>query len=139
MKKCYVSDPDTNQGTPVELTANNLRPYYEEQRIVGRIPASDFALHIFGEKEILPFSVSHEQEAQASNPNLRFIVENELIPLIYLISMTIILSITILEVSTRYRILQQLTNLHQKWKINLHNQSGLLFELIHSNTSNEYL
>ena len=43
LKKCYISDPETNLGVPVELTATDVRPYFEDQELLGRIPASDFS------------------------------------------------------------------------------------------------
>ena len=57
LKKCFVADPDTNLGIPVELTAANARPYFEHQELLGRLPASDFAPHLFDEGQQLPFSL----------------------------------------------------------------------------------
>ena len=57
MKKCFVNDPDTNLGVPVELTAADVRPYFEHQEIMGRIPASDFATHIFDTDQNLPHAI----------------------------------------------------------------------------------
>ena len=57
LKKCFVADPDTNLGIPVELTAANVRPYFEYQELLGRLPASDFAPHLFDEGQQLPFSL----------------------------------------------------------------------------------
>ena len=57
LKKCFVADPDTNLGIPVELTAANVRPYFEQQELLGRLPASDFAPHLFDEGQPLPFSI----------------------------------------------------------------------------------
>ena len=51
LKKCYVADPDTNLGVPVELTAADFRPYYEHQELLGQIPASDFAPHLFDKEQ----------------------------------------------------------------------------------------
>ena len=60
MKKCFVTDPDTNLGVPVELTAADVRPYFEHQELLGRLPASDFAPHLFDEGQELPFSLPEE-------------------------------------------------------------------------------
>ena len=57
LKKCFVADPDTNLGIPVELTAANVRLYFEQQELLGRLPASDFAPHLFDEEQPLPFSI----------------------------------------------------------------------------------
>ena len=58
LKKCFVNDPDSNfNGIPVELTAADVRPYFEHQELVGRLLASDFATHIFAENQKLPFSL----------------------------------------------------------------------------------
>ena len=63
LKKCFISDPDTNLGVPVELTAADVRPYFEHQELLGRLPASDFAPHIFEDDQRLPFSLpSNEPE-----------------------------------------------------------------------------
>ena len=43
LKKCFVNYPDTNLGVPVELTATDVRPYFEHQELLGRLPASDFS------------------------------------------------------------------------------------------------
>ena len=47
LKKCYISDPETNPGVPVELTATDVRPYFEDQELLGRLPTSEFAPHVF--------------------------------------------------------------------------------------------
>ena len=57
LKKCSISDPDTNLGIPVELTATNVRPYFEHQELLGRIPAPDFAPHVLDEEQQLPLSL----------------------------------------------------------------------------------
>ena len=36
LKKCYITDPDTNLGVPVELTATDVRPYFRGSRIIGQ-------------------------------------------------------------------------------------------------------
>ena len=61
LKKCFVNDPETNLGVPVELTAADIRPYFEHQELLGRLPASDFAPHIFDEDQNLPFSLPSDQ------------------------------------------------------------------------------
>ena len=61
LKKCYVSDPETNLGVPVELTATDVRPYFEEQELLGRIPASEFAPHVFDKEQELPLSLPADQ------------------------------------------------------------------------------
>ena len=60
-KKCYISDPDTNLGIPVELTAADVRPYFEHQELLGQIPASDFAPHILDKELQLPLSLPTDQ------------------------------------------------------------------------------
>ena len=55
LKKCFVDDPDMNFGVPVELMAADVRPYFEHQELLGRLPASGFAPHIFDEDQKLPF------------------------------------------------------------------------------------
>ena len=57
LKKCYVSDPDTNLGVPIELTAADVWLYFEHQELLGRIPASEFAPHIIDKEQQLPFSI----------------------------------------------------------------------------------
>ena len=57
LKKCYVTDPDTNLGVPVELTATDVRPYFEDQELLGRLPASDFAPHVFDKEQELPMTL----------------------------------------------------------------------------------
>ena len=57
LKKCFVADPDTKLGIPVELTAANVRPYFEQQELLGRLPASEFSPHLFDEGQPLPLSV----------------------------------------------------------------------------------
>ena len=61
LKKCYVTDPETNLGVPVELTATDVRPYFEHQDLLGRLPASEFAPHIFDREQELPFSLPPDQ------------------------------------------------------------------------------
>ena len=62
LKKCYMVDPDTNIGVPVELTAADVRPYFENQELVGRLPISDFAPHIFEKEEELPLALSPQPD-----------------------------------------------------------------------------
>ena len=57
LKKCYVTDPDTNLGVPVELTATDVRPYFEDQELLGRLPASEFAPHVFDKEQELPMTL----------------------------------------------------------------------------------
>ena len=57
LKKCYITDPDTNLGVPVELTATNVRPYFEDQELLGRLPASEFAPHVFDKEQELPMTL----------------------------------------------------------------------------------
>ena len=61
LKKCFVNDPDTNLGVPVELTAADVRPFLEHQELLGRFPASDFAPHIFDKDQNLPLSLPSDQ------------------------------------------------------------------------------
>ena len=61
LKKCYITDPETNQGLPVALTANDLRPYYDDSpEVLGKLPAYEFAPHYFEEDEELPFTIPTE-------------------------------------------------------------------------------
>ena len=64
LKKCYSADPDTNLGIPVNIKASDVRPYYEHQELLGRIPISDFAPHIFSEHDNLPHTIPEENETQ---------------------------------------------------------------------------
>ena len=57
LKKCYVADPETNLGVPVELTAADIRPYFENQELLGRLPASEFAPHVFDKEQELPLAL----------------------------------------------------------------------------------
>ena len=57
LKKCYIADPDTNLGVPVELTATDVRPYFEDQELLGRLPASEFAPHVFDKEQELPMTL----------------------------------------------------------------------------------
>ena len=61
LKKCYASDPETNLGIPVELSAADVRPYFENQDLLGRIPSSEFAPHIFDNEQELPLSIPSDQ------------------------------------------------------------------------------
>ena len=59
LKKCYLSDPETNQGVPVALRSQDLTPYFEDSsEVVGRIPANQLAPHLFADD--LPFTVPEE-------------------------------------------------------------------------------
>ena len=60
LKKCYISDPETNLGVPVELTATDVRPYFEDQELLGRLPASDFAPYVFDKEHELPMALPAE-------------------------------------------------------------------------------
>ena len=71
MKKCFVTDPDTNLGVPVELTAADVRPYFEHQELLGRLPASDFAPHLFDEGQELPFSLPFDKPEEGKLPDNR--------------------------------------------------------------------
>ena len=62
LKKCYVTDPEVNTGIPVNLTAADVRPYYEQQELLGRLPISDFAPHIFTDANSLPHTIDDEEE-----------------------------------------------------------------------------
>ena len=56
LKKCTIRDPETNEGIPVDLKASDVAPYFEEgEEIMGKIPISKFAPHVFGESSLLPF------------------------------------------------------------------------------------
>ena len=57
LKKCYVADPETHLGVPVELTAADVCPYFEHQELLGRLPASDFAPHVFDKEQELPLAL----------------------------------------------------------------------------------
>ena len=61
LKKCYVTDPETNLGVPVELTAADVRPYFEHQHLLGRLPAFEFAPHVFDKEQELPLSLLPDQ------------------------------------------------------------------------------
>ena len=61
LKKCYASDPETNLGIPVELTAADVRPYFESQDLLGRIPSSEFAPHVFDNEQELPLFIPSDQ------------------------------------------------------------------------------
>ena len=60
LKKCYVNDPDTNLGIPVDITARDVRPYFENQELLGRIPIADFAPHTFYDEDELPHSAPRD-------------------------------------------------------------------------------
>ena len=57
LKKCYIADPETNLGVPVELTTTDVRPYFEDQELLRRLPASDFAPHVFDKEQELPMTL----------------------------------------------------------------------------------
>ena len=57
LKKCYVADLETNLGVPVELTAADVRPYFEHQELLGWLPASEFAPHVFDKEQELPLAL----------------------------------------------------------------------------------
>ena len=56
LKKCFVADPETNLGVPVDLTAADIRPYFKDQELLGRIPASDFSPHVFDKEQEPPLT-----------------------------------------------------------------------------------
>ena len=61
LKKCYLSDPETNQGVPVLLRSQDLTPYLEDStEIVGRITANQFAPHLFEDVNDLLFTFPQE-------------------------------------------------------------------------------
>lgn len=74
LKKCYHADPDTNLGIPVSITSEDVRPYYDHQELLGRIPISDMAPHIFGRQEVLPCSIQetppNDIQPNTLNPNI---------------------------------------------------------------------
>ena len=80
MKKCFVNDPDTNLGVPIELTAADVRPYFEHQELLGRFPASDFAPHIFDQDQNLPFSLPADQPKEGLSKENRFEESRKLVP-----------------------------------------------------------
>ena len=56
LKKCTIRDPETNEGVPIDLKASDVAPYYEEgEEVLGKIPVSEFAPHIFQDTSPLPF------------------------------------------------------------------------------------
>ena len=57
LKKCYVADPETNLGVPIELTATDVRPYFENQELLRRLSASEFAPHVFDKEQELPLAL----------------------------------------------------------------------------------
>ena len=61
LKKCFVNDPDTNLGVTVKLMAADVRPYFDHQELLGRLPPSDFAPHIFDKDQNLPFSLPSDR------------------------------------------------------------------------------
>ena len=73
--------------------------------------------------------------------NLRFLLDHQLITIICLISLAILLSVTVFELSTKYKIFHDLTIPDSKhpWRMKLFNQSGYLFELTNSTEANQYL
>ena len=60
-KKCYVADPETNLGVPVELTAADVHPYFKNQELLGRLPASAFAPHVFDKEQESPLTLLSDQ------------------------------------------------------------------------------
>ncbi len=61
LKKCYVADPETNLDVPVELTAADVRPYFDNKELLGRLPASDFAQNVSDKKQELPLTLFSDQ------------------------------------------------------------------------------
>ena len=41
----------------MELTATDVRPYFEDQELLGRLPASEFAPHVFDKEQELPMTL----------------------------------------------------------------------------------
>ena len=80
LKKCFVNDPDTNLSVPVELTAADVRPYFEHQELLGRLPASDFAPHVFDEGQELPFSLPPDRPEEGRLEENRFEQNQKLVP-----------------------------------------------------------
>ena len=80
LKKCYVTDPETNLGVPVELTAADVRPYFEHQDLLGRLPASEFAPHVFDKEHELPLSIPPDQPRDEMPTVLQELGENSSIP-----------------------------------------------------------
>ena len=69
LKKCYLSNPDTNQRVPVELNSHDLTPYFEvSTEVVGRILASQFTPHLFKNENDLPFTVPDEHPEDQDLP-----------------------------------------------------------------------
>ena len=57
LKKCYISDPETNLRVPIELTVTDVRPYFEDQELLGRLTASEFAPHVFDKEQEFPMTL----------------------------------------------------------------------------------
>ena len=79
LKKCYISDPETNMGVPVELTATDVRPYFEDQELLGRLPASEFAPHFFDKEQELPMTLPADSPRD-DRPRTPIIVEGRDFP-----------------------------------------------------------
>ena len=74
LKKCYLSDPETNEGVPVALQSQDLTPYFEDStEIVGRIPANQLAPHLFEDVDDLPFTIpeEHPEDPPEAQSDLR--------------------------------------------------------------------
>ena len=41
----------------MELTATDVRPYFEDQELLGRLPSSEFAPHVFDKEQELPMTL----------------------------------------------------------------------------------
>ena len=76
LKKCYISDPETNLGVPMELTVTDVRPYFEDQELLGRLPASEFAPHVFEKEQELPMTLP-TTSPHDEIPKTPFIIEGQ--------------------------------------------------------------
>ena len=47
LKKCFVADPETNLGVPVDLTAADVHPYFEDQELPGTATSIRFLSSCF--------------------------------------------------------------------------------------------
>ena len=80
LKKSYVADPETNLGVPVELTAADVHPYFEDQELLGRLPASEFAPHVFDKEQELPLTLSSDLPRDNLPTKPAFIEERRIAP-----------------------------------------------------------
>ena len=70
-----------NLGVPVELTATDVRPYFQHQELLGRLPASDFALHVFDQGQELPFSLPPGRPEEGRPEENRYEENREPVPI----------------------------------------------------------